>query len=343
MLAVTVSYVFSFSASLFVYRKHGGKFKNPKPELKPMLASSLPVTAMRTSSALLNSFVALLLPFLLRKVCGYSSTQATALYGVAMGMALPVLCMPTSFIGSIAVVIAPELSENYYKNHTKLLSSDIHNSIGIGLLIAIFLIPVLTAFGNPIGQFLYSNVLSGQIISRCAILLLPLCLSQISTTILNSLNCEKQTLLFYFPATTAMLLCTIFLTKFLGIYAYMLGLLLSFTITTVCNLALLHKKCPSLSLMPTLLQSLILTLVATLFGVFLSSILALFLPLLVQIVLGALLTILFTACFVILAMPQVATLFFRLPPVQTAKKWLVSMRKHTARTHHRQQEQKGTK
>lgn len=53
-IAVLVSYVFSFIVSLFWYFKKGGRLVNPKPQLKPLLAASTPITAMRTSTSLLN-------------------------------------------------------------------------------------------------------------------------------------------------------------------------------------------------------------------------------------------------------------------------------------------------
>lgn len=49
---------------------------------------------MRTSTSLLNSAVAVILPALLIKLCGYTNSEAIALYGVAMGMAVPMLFIP---------------------------------------------------------------------------------------------------------------------------------------------------------------------------------------------------------------------------------------------------------
>ena len=54
-IAVLVSYVFSFIVSLFWYFKKGGRFSNPKRQLKPLFSSSMPITAMRTSTSVLNS------------------------------------------------------------------------------------------------------------------------------------------------------------------------------------------------------------------------------------------------------------------------------------------------
>ena len=128
-IAVLISYVFSFVVSIFWYLKKGGRFVSPKQQLKPLISSATPITAMRTSTSLLNSAVAVILPALLINVCGYTSSEAIALYGVVLGMAVPMLFTPNALIGSIAVVVAPELSENYYKKKEKAVRYDVEKTV----------------------------------------------------------------------------------------------------------------------------------------------------------------------------------------------------------------------
>ena len=59
---------------------------------------------------------------------------------------------------------------------------------------------------------------------------------------LNSMGFEKQTFLFYFIGAAAMLLCVLFLPAFCGVYAYVIGLGVSFLLNAVCNVVLLCKK-----------------------------------------------------------------------------------------------------
>ncbi len=242
-IAVFVSYVFSFAVSLFWYFKKGGRLVNPSKQLKPLLSSSLPVTAMRTSTSLLNSLVAVLMPFLLVHMCGMTDSEAVSLYGIAAGMAVPILFIPSSLIGSIAVVLAPELSENFYKNRTELLKADVEKSLKAAILIAAMLIPLLFALGGDAGEVLFSEPLSGEIVENCCFILLPMCLSMITGTVLNSMNREKSTLIFYFCGAAAMLACLAALTPVIGIYSYAAGLAASFIITAALNLRLLKKLC----------------------------------------------------------------------------------------------------
>ncbi|MDE6676745.1 MAG: oligosaccharide flippase family protein, partial [Clostridia bacterium] len=95
-IAVLVSYICSFTIAIIYYFVKGGKFRSPKGEFLPLLKSSLPVTAMRTSSSLMNSLISVVFPMRLM-AAGFSSSKALAEYGVVCGMVMPVLMTPGSF------------------------------------------------------------------------------------------------------------------------------------------------------------------------------------------------------------------------------------------------------
>ena len=68
-------------------------------------------------------------------------------------------------------------------------------------------------------------------------------LSSVTTSILNSLGLEKQTLLFFVFGAVLMLLSVFFLPKVIGIYALLIGYTLVYVLTTVLNLVLINKRC----------------------------------------------------------------------------------------------------
>lgn len=296
-LAVLISYIFSFAVSLFWYFKKGGRFSNPKRQLKPLFSASVPITAMRTSTSVINSAVAVLLPVLLMNAYGLTNSEAISLYGVAIGMSVPILFIPSSLIGSISVVVAPELSENYYSKKTEHVKFDVEKSVKAAIFIATLLIPVLFVLGDEIGEFLYSNQMSGEIVQRCSFILLPMCLSMITTTILNSMNCEKRTLVYYFFGAAAMLVSIFALTRFIGVYSYLIGLSLSFVITAVLNLLLLRKKCEGIKFIKYTLHSLIVIVAACAFGIMLDGIISAYVSPIFQIIICAPACLAFTAAF----------------------------------------------
>ena len=239
--AVLLSYLFSFALALGYHILKGGKFRPPKGELKPLLAASLPVTAMRTSSSLIGSLISVLFP-LRMAAAGFSSGYAMSEYGVVYGMVSPVLAVPCGFIGSIALVLVPELSEHFYKNDKKSVQALTERALSVTLLIAALLIPFYIVCGKDVGVFLYSDARSGAMIAAGAGILLPMSLTLISTSMLNSMGCEKQTLGIFLAGSGAMLLCTVFLPKYLGGGALLAGMACDSCITALFSLLLLRKK-----------------------------------------------------------------------------------------------------
>lgn len=240
-VAVLVSYLSSFSIAVVYFFAKGGKLASPRGEFLPLLKSSLPVTAMRTSSSLMSSLISVLFPMRLM-AAGCSSARAMSEYGVVYGMVMPVLMVPGTLISSIALVLVPELSECFYKKEKEKLASLVEKALCYSVLIACVLIPLFISCGESVGIFLYSNAESGKLIAYSAPILLPVSVTMISTSMLNSMNCEKQTLAFFVAGSAAMLLCVWFLPGYLGSGALLLGTALDYSITAVCSLFLLKKK-----------------------------------------------------------------------------------------------------
>lgn len=240
--AVVISYITSFTIAMIYFFFKGGKFVSPHGQFKPLLSSAMPITAMRTSTSLINSLISVLLPVRLI-LGGMTSAEAMSEYGVVLGMAIPVLYMPSTIIGSIALVLTPELSDSFYRNRHEKLKSDIEKALKITVLIACTLIPLFFVFGADMGMLLFDSARSGEIIRNCCVMLLPMALSMITTSMLNSLGCERHTLVNFFFGAAAMLACVWFLPPYIGIYGLCLGQFLDHLICCVLNLRLLHKKC----------------------------------------------------------------------------------------------------
>ncbi len=240
-VAVLVSYLCSFSCAFFYFFAKGGRFRSPRGEIKPLLRSSLPVTAMRTSSSLVSSLISVIFPLRL-VAAGMSSARAMSAYGVVAGMVMPILMTPCSLISSIALVLVPEFSECYYRKEREKLAGLVQKALNAALLIAVILIPLFICCGEGIGVLLYSNATSGILIERSAFILLPMSVTMISTSLLNSMGCERATLVFFLFGAAAMLLSAWLLPPYLGSGALLVGMACDYTVTSVCSLVLLAKK-----------------------------------------------------------------------------------------------------
>lgn len=240
--AVVISYFVSFASSVVCFFARGGKISSPKKQLRPLFSAAMPITAVRAGSSLVGSAVAVLLPAMLIRA-GASASEALQLFGVVSGMAMPVLAIPSTVIGSISLVLVPELSEDFYRGRSESLSANIGRGISATVVIACALIPVFLVLGQDIGRVLYSDATAGEMIEKCCFMLLPMSLSMIATGVLNSLNFERQTLVHYFIGAALLIASVLFLPGYIGIYAYPAGLAVSYVVSAALNLVFLVRKC----------------------------------------------------------------------------------------------------
>ena len=273
-IAILISYLCSFALALVYFIAKGGKFASPRAEFLPLLKSSLPITAMRTSSTLMSSLISVIFPIRLM-AAGFTSAHALGEYGVVYGMVMPVLMIPTSLIGSLATVLVPELSECSYKKETAKLSALVSKALSSTLFIVSLLIPFYIVCGEDVGILLYSNAKSGQMITVCALVLVPVGVTMICTSILNSLGHERMTLLFFLFGSCAMLACVWFLPKYLEGGALLVGIACDYFISAICSLAYLRKKTGKLKQGKTICKLAVLVLSASVVGVLLHKALSL--------------------------------------------------------------------
>ncbi len=240
-IADIVSCVFAV-VCLFV---SGARLKNPKRALRPLFSGAMPITAVRASGSLVTSAVAVILPAMLIRA-GIGESEALSLFGVVSGMVMPVLFIPSTLIGSLALVLVPELSADYYNRNEERLKTNLLRGLKFSLVIACALIPIFFVLGEDLGRLAFSDATAGKMIAKSCIILLPMSLTMISTSMLNSIGFEKQTFTFFFLGAAALLICILLLPAVCGVYAYIVGLGASYLTTALFNLVFLGKKCPFL-------------------------------------------------------------------------------------------------
>ena len=241
-VAVLISYFFSFILAVVVFFLRHHKLKNPKSEFKPLLKSALPITAMRTANSLSMSLVSIILPLRLLSA-GFTESQAMSSFGSAVGQAIPLLCIPTTLIGSFTLVLVPEISENYYKNNHYYLKRDIEKAIKFSIIVTSLFVPVFTVCGNELGVLIFNGHECGDYLTKSAFLMILMSLSSITTSILNSMGLEHKTLIYYIISGVFMLLSIWFLPSVMGLYSLLVGFAFIYGLTSILNLVLLNKHC----------------------------------------------------------------------------------------------------
>jgi len=241
-VSMSVACLLSSALVVVIYLCKGGKFsfKKNRPMYKELIKKSAPITGVRIAGSLIQPLIALIIPLRLVSA-GYTSAQALALYGVAMGMTIPFLYIPSTITGSLSTALVPDLSSALVKNDMTYIKNRIISAIKITIFISVLFIPLYIGAGEVVGEFFYDNVTSGVLLAKSAWIMLPLGLTNISSSLLNSLGYEVKSLKNYVLGAIILILSIWFLPKYIGIDALIWGFGILFSIASVLNIRMLKR------------------------------------------------------------------------------------------------------
>lgn len=237
-LSLSIACVLSTILGIVFFFTSKGKLHSPKGFIKPVLKNSSAITGVRVVSSLMQPLLAIIIP--LRLVAtGLEHSQALSKLGIAMGMTMPVLMIPGTLIGSLAMALIPKISSLAKENNKTALVKQINSSLTFTLCCSFICLPIFIALGTPICMLIFKNdaaATAGEYLSNGSWLMVSMGISQLSTSILNSLGLEVKTFKYYIFSSVFLLLCIYFLPKFVGIYALMYGLGINSLIVAILNI-----------------------------------------------------------------------------------------------------------
>ena len=246
-LSLSLACIISSIIVVFIYIKEGGNLASPKTEFKGLLKQSSLITTIRTISSAFSSIIAIIIPIKLMDY-GYSSTEALAEYGIMMGMTFPLLMIPSTLIGSLAVTTIPSISEQSNNiddgklKDVTILKNKITFILKITVIFATILLPVFLSLGVPICKFVFKNEKAGIYLTFASISMLPLGISQITTSVLNAIGLEVKTLKNYTISALFLIASILILPKYIGTYSLIVGYLLMSTVSSLLNIKMLRKR-----------------------------------------------------------------------------------------------------
>lgn len=246
-LSLSLACIISTIVVIAIYFVRGGKLASPKYEFKSLVKTSTPITAVRTVSSMVSSLIAIIIPLRLMDY-GYTESQALSEFGIMMGMTFPLLMIPSTLISSLAVTIIPSISEqsnnidNGALKNTTAIKGKINFSIRTTVVFSTLLMPIFIALGLPICNFLFNNSKSGLYLSIASVCMLPMGISQITSSILNAIGLELKSLKNYFVSAILLILSILILPKFIGTYALIVGYFLMSLSSSVMNIYMLNKR-----------------------------------------------------------------------------------------------------
>jgi O-antigen/teichoic acid export membrane protein len=120
--------------------------------------------------------------------------------------------------------------------------------------------------------------------------MIPLGLSQITSSILNAIGLEMKSLKNYILSSSVLILCIFFLPKYFGTFALIIGYFLMSLISAIMNVSMLMKRnLVSLGFLKTILMLLITNLISACLGIFIYNLLQF--NLLLNIIISAIFTL----------------------------------------------------
>ncbi len=238
-LALTISDIIVAIILLLLYFRKGGNVTKPLNK-KELLYPAIPLTSMRVCASLIVTLVAFILPTQLMQN-GMSLSEATASFGRISGMANPLLYAPNAILGSLAVVLIPEMSANGIKKDFATLNKHLNNGINFSFLISGMFMVVYIAIGEELTTLIFKDAISGKYLQFASYILLPMSIMQLTQSAINSIGKEYNAFFNYIVGNVVMIVAIIFLPKYIGIYSVAVAMMLSLLIISTLNINTLKK------------------------------------------------------------------------------------------------------
>lgn len=241
-VSMSIACLLSSVLVIIIFFAIGGKFQKTKDKsvYKNLIKQSSTITGVRIAGSLVQPIIALIVPLRL-VAAGFTSAQALSLFGTAMGMTIPFLYIPSTIIGSLSTALVPDLSFALVKQDMTYIKTRVVSAIKFTIFISVMFIPLYIGAGEVIGLFFYDNSLSGILLSQSAWIILPLGLTNVTSSLLNSLGYEVKSMKNYVLGAILLILSIWFLPMFLGINALIWGFGGLFLTTSFLNIRMLHK------------------------------------------------------------------------------------------------------
>ncbi|NLN40784.1 MAG: polysaccharide biosynthesis protein [Clostridiales bacterium] len=221
----------------FSYSKTSSSFP-----LTHILKISTPITLIRLMSSIGSSISSILLPQRLIK-SGLDRNQAVSLLGILNGMVMPLLFLPFTFVGSLAVVMIPNLSEDLVRKNWDRIRSKTSKAIFITSILALPFSAIMTALAKPIGILLYNQEEVGSLLQSTAFISGINALCHTLSAILNGLGKQNKTAMYAVLGETIDILSIFFLVAIpsLRIHGYIIGFISSTLIVLILQFITLYK------------------------------------------------------------------------------------------------------
>ena len=157
---------------------------------RQILAIALPVGFTSLLGNLMGSANAVLIPQRL-VAAGAEVSRAMEEFGVLCGMTMPMLCLPTAFIGALGLVLMPKLAQGAALGNTPLIRRRIDRSMLATSVLMFPAMALLVVVGPTLGQLLFRVEGVGRYLLPLSVGVLLSCWQAVLGCALNGLGRQK--------------------------------------------------------------------------------------------------------------------------------------------------------
>lgn len=194
-LGMVLCEVFSACALTLLFRRHWRRFPPGETEEevsgKRLMSIALPVGCTSLLGTLLNCANSVLIPAKLVEG-GMALSQAMSEFGVLCGMTLPMLGLPTGFIGALCLVMVPDLSRRTARGDRRAAGSFLDRVMSATSLLMAPAMALLAVIGPTVGAALFRDDRVGELILPLAAGTLLGCWQSVLGGALNGLGLQSK-------------------------------------------------------------------------------------------------------------------------------------------------------
>lgn len=193
VLGMTVCEVFSAVTLTALFRRHTAPLPRSAPERglnRRIAAIAAPIGLTALLGNLMGSANAVLIPRQL-VAAGADVTEAMSAFGVLCGMTLPMLCMPTAFIGAMGLVLVPRLARSAALGQLDRVRSRVHKAMEATSLLLMPCLSLLVVLGPTLGRLLFRSEQAGDYILPLSAGVLFSCYQSVLGGVLNGVGRQQ--------------------------------------------------------------------------------------------------------------------------------------------------------
>lgn len=214
------------AAALCFDKKMKISFVDLKQCTKKIFTFSVPLTANKLLMHLLQSGESILIPAQLI-LFGYTSKEALSIYGVMMGMSLPLILFPSAITNSMSVMLLPEVSGAQSQKNDSLILHTLNRSIQVCMIMGIMSTFLFIFYGAKMGGIIFDEPSVQWFVNVLAWLCPFYYLTTTLGSILNGLGRTTLTCVHNIAGILLRIGFLVVLVPKIGIEGYLFGLLIS--------------------------------------------------------------------------------------------------------------------